>query len=609
MKKIYTVLIIFIFACRISFSQELSEQDYKQLSGIFNKIDLSSPPDTYLSEKNKLAGIYSDSTVLEIPENPVLVTTIDKILIIVNSSIFTQVEGKIKRYAQDINNVYGCGIEMKMVSNAAYTDIKTLINSDLTDLDGVVLIGDLPAGWYEVENDYDVYGHKEWPCDLYYMDTDGTWGDADSDGIFDSHSGNVQPEIFVGRISTANMGTLISEKTGLENYLDKNHQFWIGQLTVNMKFGLSYVDADWDDYPDFKNDIQYLYGNTNYDGIIYKDFPSYGKSDYLNRLANERYEFIQLACHSDYYYHQMAGVANIYGNEIFNSATEAIGYNLFCCSGCRWTSVSPSSTSGFLGGDYIYNSSTSGLVVVGSTKTGSMLTFYRFYQPLGIGKTVGEALLSWWISACGSSHSNYEIYWHYGMSIIGDPMINFYQVQDGCHEKATISDSISGGTQEFLTSDSITASNQVVNGAIVHYGSNGSIRLLPGFSVESGCNFIADTNGCDLLKSATISDYQNPESKERLSNLETTQNLSDQVGNGPKVKIFPNPMSNGRTQIEISDSDIPNSITIYNTMGCVIYANNSPGQVTTVNNINEKGLLFVKIGVGNSVVVKKIISR
>jgi hypothetical protein len=608
MRRIYIILILSIFISEVCFSQELTQQEYRQLSGLFNKIDHSVPPDTYLSKKIKLAGIYSDSTVLELPEMPDLVTTIDKILIIVHSSIFSQVEDKIKRYALDINNVYGCAIKMDIVSNAEYTDIKFLILSELTDLDGVVLIGDLPAAWYEVSNDYDTYGHAEWPCDLYYMDTDGVWGDSDLDEIYDSHTGNVQPEIFVGRISTANMGTLISEKTGLENYLDKDHQFWNGQLTVNRKFGLSYTDADWDDISYFKTDIQYLYGSENYDGFLYKDYPSYGKTDYLSRLSNDRYEFIQLSCHSSYNYHYMAGSSYIYGNEIFNSETEAIGYNLFCCSGCRWTSVSSSSPYGYLAGAYIYNNNTSGLVVIGSTKTGSMLVFSQYYQPLGAGKTVGEAFVSWWVNGCGTSHSSYEVYWHYGMSVIGDPMINFFQVQDGCHEYLNLTDTIDGGTYEFLVSDSITASNLISNGATVHYGSNGLLRLLPGFKAESGCSFIADTIGCSMetLKSTIVSNNSVSQLNEKKGNLETLQALSDKEFKGTDIKIFPNPMSNGSVQIEMMNSEKPNRILVYNTMGQVVYNNSNPDMITQIDNIHEKGLLFIQINLPESIVVKKI---
>ena len=271
----------------------------------------------------------------------------------------------------------------------------------------MVLIGDIPTAWFQISNDHDKYGYAEWPCDLYYMDTDGVWADLDNDGIFDSHTGNVRPEIFIGRISTANMGTILSEKTGLESYLDKNHMFWIGQYTVSKKYGLTYTDKDWAMIDDFKTDIKHIYGESNFDSVSYKGDISFGKQDYLRRLSNNRYEFVQLACHSSFDHHVMSG-GSIMADEIFKNGTEAIGYNLFCCSGCRWTSTNASSTQGFLAGNYIYNSKNSGLVAVGSTKTGSMLNFESFYRPLGEGNAIGIAMVEWWNDACGTDHSNQE---------------------------------------------------------------------------------------------------------------------------------------------------------------------------------------------------------
>jgi len=145
MKNIFSVLILFILFMNNISSQELTEDEYQQLSKIFNKVDFATPPDTY--QKPKYAGTYSHSKVLEIPNNSGVSKNINKILIIVNSSIYGQVEEKIERYAYDISYVYGCEIVMETVTNSEHTDIKSLILSEQSGLDGVVLIGDLPAAW------------------------------------------------------------------------------------------------------------------------------------------------------------------------------------------------------------------------------------------------------------------------------------------------------------------------------------------------------------------------------------------------------------------------------------------------------------------------------
>lgn len=52
---------------------------------------------------------------------------------------------------------------------------------------------------------------------------------------------------------------------------------------------------------------------------------------------------------------------------------------------------------------------------MGSTKTGSMLTFENFYGPMGNGKLVGDAYVDWWsgfVPTLRSPHDN-ESFDHY----------------------------------------------------------------------------------------------------------------------------------------------------------------------------------------------------
>ena len=430
MKKKNFKFKLIAFVCFLTiniYGQTLTKQHYSELARLFAKdVQLKGDPrENYMNyQSTHVCTPFSHSKVLSLNENRNGNRDIEKVLVIVHSLIYSQLTEKINRYASDISRVYDCEVIMETVSGGDHTNIKNLIISHQTNLSGVVFIGDIAPAWYEVENDFGDYGYAIWPCDLYYMDINGTWHDYDGNGIYDAHTGDIKPEIFVGRISTANMGKLLPEKEGLERYLDKNHNFWIGNTTVNKQFGLTYTDHDWAIYNDMKTDIRHLYGNSNYDQIKYGD-PGFGKKDYLNRLKNNRYEFIQLACHANHEFLQMSG-GDIFANEIYYNGSEAIGYNLFSCSACDWTAVSPNSNRGFLGGVHAYNANNSSLVVVGSTKTGSMLAFDKFYIPLGQGKTIGESLKQWWVDAFGNTHDEYVVSWHYGMSIIGDPMINFH---------------------------------------------------------------------------------------------------------------------------------------------------------------------------------------
>ena len=505
--NLIVILFFFVsshFAC---FGQAFTEQDYSELARLF-AVDvqlMGNSRDAYDNYKSiQSRAPFSHSRILTLSSNPNVNTSINKILVVVNSSIYNQLSDKIERYAYDINYVYGCEVIMETVSGGDHTNIKSLITTNQTNLDGAVFIGDIAVAWFEIANDYygystvpNGYGYAVWPCDLYYMDINGTWTDADGNGILDSHTGNTQPEIFVGRISTANMGTLLSEKDGLERYLDKNHKFWMGHTTVNKKFGLAYTDNDWANSSQFWTGIQNLYGSSNSDQVKYGN-AAFGKTDYLGRLTNNRYEFVQLACHASYNHLSMSG-GGIYSNEIFNNGTKSIGHNLFCCSGCNWTAVPSNSSQGFLGGSHVYNAGSSSLVVVGTTKTGGMLNFNHFYTPLGQGKTIGESFKQWWINGAILT-SNFIISWHYGMTIVGDPLINFHHCMNNrCVSQITLNsfDTSNPTSHRYIVAkDKIIVNNYVIPaGKHVIFNAK-EVELNSGFECQLGGSFEIMSEGC-----------------------------------------------------------------------------------------------------------------
>lgn len=441
------------------------EYDDEALSNLFEEDVrmLGDPTRSYADYQSlRVTTPFTYSTVLTLSGNPNTPTEIRKILILVNSSIYVLTTAEIERYACDVNRSYGCEIVMETVNGGDHADIKNRIRFHQTNLNGVVFIGDIPAAWFEIANDHNKYGYRSWPCDLYYMDIDGSWTDTDGNDIYDSHSGNTDPEIFTGRISTKNMGTLLSEKEGLKRYLNKNHKFWNGTTPVNRQSALSYVDKDWASFNYFKTDIQHLYGTSKYEWKAYGD-SGFGKADYLSRLKSKTYEFIQLSSHASYSYLAMSD-GPLYANDIFNNGAEAIGYNLFCCSACNWTAISSTSSSGFVAGAHVYNAKNKSLVAVGSTKTGSMLEFANFYTPLGQGKTIGESLKTWWSAT--RKVGNNKIWWYYGMTIIGDPLVNFFHgANNHAESRITLNGfdlSNTSSHRYIFASEVITANNYVI---------------------------------------------------------------------------------------------------------------------------------------------------
>ena len=332
------------------------------------------------------------------------------LLFMVNSSLYASIEPQFSRYLTDAQSV-GYEMEAYLYESGTAEEVKSYIEQHSQNLTGCIFIGSIPSAWFEVENDYNEYGYAEFPCDLFYMDLDGTWEDTDSNGRYDSHTagdGDEGPEIFVARIDASTIPG--DEPTLVNNYLERLHEYYNGTIR-RTQYGLTYTEDDWVPYSYFKYDISYAY--DNYDAIW---APDTSRDDYRdNRLANLTYEFIQLACHSSSSGHYFTRGGQLSSDDVKNVPPRALLYNLFACSACRFTD------SNYLGGAYIFSDSDCALSVLGSTKTGSMLIFDKFYRPLGTGKCLGQAFKDWFDSLAPYSES--ETYWHYGMCILGDPLV------------------------------------------------------------------------------------------------------------------------------------------------------------------------------------------
>lgn len=449
--KIFRLLFIFpIFAALLlSFPQKEKDTstNYVQMTGILRRfdpgIDYNNLHEIYRRNEPKQRFRHSFHYSLTPPfEKRNQLTwssklTLSHILLLVNSSLYAEscAKEKIDRYAEDIRRNYACRVTLETAEGGSASDIRSLIHDYYFSfgLDGAVLIGRLPAAWYEVDNDHywweGGYGYADWIVDLFYMDIDGLWLDVDSNGKYDSHidgEGDILPEVFVGRIDTSTMGAYGDEVGLLCSYLDKNHDFWTGNLRL-MNFGLVYIDYDWKDYSTYY--FRHLYGSNNFDNLTWQEGTSntVNKIDYLTqRLPNIAYGFTQLWAHSTWEYHQFYTGGVCYENEVSQSLPRSLGYNIIGCHACDWAAGLGQY---FLGGSYIYNLSPSSLSVIGTTKVGGMLEFESFYQSLGENNCLGRAFFEWIKNRLMSSEKrDYIIGWHYGMTIIGDPLITFLKV-------------------------------------------------------------------------------------------------------------------------------------------------------------------------------------
>lgn len=335
-----------------------------------------------------------------------------KVAIFVNSSIYSAVKFSIDQYIKDLADDGYFATAYTVVGNSSAT-LRTFIKG-ISGLVGTLMVGNLPYIAYEdPENSSEVF-----PCDLYYMDTNGTWVNTDSDSNIESHTGNVSPEIWLGRIWTpidnGNNTDLIND------YFKRNHAYRKGRFGCSER-GLAFVDDDWYQFKDCG--LSNCLKPSNISTIVNKEDTNCER--YKAELSMHRL-WSQVCSHSNPSLHSFKINSGKSSNYVYstylkdNSAPKAYYHNLFACSNAKYTSAN------YMGGWYIFDNSKSnkcyGLVAVGSTKTGSMLYFENFYGCLGKGMSIGEAMVEWW-KCLGSTHETNEIHWHYGLTILGDPTL------------------------------------------------------------------------------------------------------------------------------------------------------------------------------------------
>lgn len=338
------------------------------------------------------------------------------LLILVDKAVYEAVADSINQYVLDVGRD-GYWASIHVVQGGTPTIVRSYIRR--RKCVGVLLVGSIAVPWFELDNDF--HGvHSEFPCDLYYMDTNGTWTDPDGDGKFSDHNGNLDPEIWVGRIwsptASGNDADLIND------YFTRNHKFRLG-LMGHANTALAYPDDDWQGYGDCALDSQFPSSAIT----VYND-PMVTDADLYKAEVNTFRSWVQLCAHSSPHSHALkVGATNEYINYDYFKNTNppnAHFYNLFCCGPGKFTS------SDYLGGWYIFDKAGGGtnlgLAAIASAKSGSMLLFEDFYRPLGQGDCIGEAFVKWW-QARGPDHDHGERCWFYGLVLLGDPTLTWWK--------------------------------------------------------------------------------------------------------------------------------------------------------------------------------------
>ncbi len=382
----------------------------------------------WIDPLNRQPTSFQQFQVSQLPPAPLRVRTIQRfspkplhipktkdllVAVIINADLFTQIQASIDQYALDLVHD-GYTVEQILWSGGDYEDLRDSlrhrwINSGLV---GALLVGDLPVAWCELN----VWDPEEFPIDYYFMELDGTWSDSDFNGLLEglsAGSGDVGPEIWVGRLAASSL-VWGNEAQLVQNYFTKNHNYRIGSLSLPHR-ALSFVDDDWDYFGDC--DLNYAYGDVT----VITDVNETIATNYKQKLL-EDYEWVHLCAHSSCWAHTFKieysepGGGSVYNFEVHALQPHALFYNLFACSNTKFMETNN------LGNWYIFVDNY-GLLAIGSTKSGSMLDFFSFYQPLGQGNSIGEAFKQWFETQVWGGFEDWEQGWYFGMNVLGDPTL------------------------------------------------------------------------------------------------------------------------------------------------------------------------------------------
>ncbi len=405
-------LLIFSFSLMIytnfdnkgdDFSNSLNLQNQnhpKSLMGLESPISISNNLDLNLP-KPAIINDYSEETIV----------------IFVNSTLYAEspmIQSSIAIYVEDL---YMSGYNPILYTLEVSTafELRSLLQNwyNSYDLSGAVLIGEFPSVYFFFE--YDIF-----ISDLYFMDLDGIWEDTDYDDIFDLHTGEILPEIFISRIdATHRTFGEESNEQNIINILNRSHAYRTGDLFISRSHrALSYIDDTWIPWADGTYDNWSAYLKNAYPDItaIYDPPSSTNATDWLTQLSQD-YEFAHLCAHSNSTTHffEVEGEYNLLENyEIHEVPPQFNFYSLYCCSAADWE------VDDCLATTYLFSGPRS-LAVISSTKTGGMLADYNFYNSLNEKSSIGEAFYRWFQRI--KYYAEDYTFWFYGMSILGDPFV------------------------------------------------------------------------------------------------------------------------------------------------------------------------------------------
>ena len=178
------------------------------------------------------------------------------VLLLVESRVSNALKPEITRLTEDLTRENWKVVQRDIVPNINNVpSVKNIINAVVKtnkSLSTIFIIGHVAVP-YSGNANWD--GHTEhagaWPADGYYADLDGVWTDSTvnnttparaenknipKDGKFDASQYPSDLELEIGRVDFFNMPVFgVSDTVMLRRYLDKNHEFRIGNIKAKRR--------------------------------------------------------------------------------------------------------------------------------------------------------------------------------------------------------------------------------------------------------------------------------------------------------------------------------------------------------------------------------------
>ncbi len=359
-----------------------------------------------------------------------------RVCLVVADAAYGEIASAVDVYRQDLE-AEGYGVVAYELVSGTAESLRGLLK-DLYDepasLVGAVFIGDVPYVIYELVESFagEPPHYEDFPCDLYFMDLDGTWQDVGEGGVgagngrYDLHSGEVGLEIWTCRIDASGLPDLGDEADVLRNYFEKDHLYGTGGMPVERR-ALIYLD---DEYaylgPSDSDYAAAVYSESGIELVI--DPETTTRSDYLSRLATQGYELVHTRCHGSAYGHQYARDGGqsaewVTSGDYVSYDPRVLFYSFCVCRGADYT------VEGYLVGTVVLNRSW-GLFAWGTTKIGGMYDDGPFYDSLAAGDCFGGAFLAWYEHVRAGHTPSWVQKWWYGMVLIGDATLGHWLFSD-----------------------------------------------------------------------------------------------------------------------------------------------------------------------------------